>query len=146
MMFSKATQLQTYRQEWICTGYSQEIGIDITYKNKQIKVQCTSEADKKRSLSVYCCTCSRGWPVKAAYILSIFCSKLSGKKSDQQGSLDDESSYSHIQGKRKWLLQKLEISGSRSWKLIQISDKRSHFTSETPKYHMKDLGYYQVSN
>lgn len=33
----------------------------------------TSETDKKRSLSVYCCTCSSGWPVKAAYILSIFC-------------------------------------------------------------------------
>ena len=41
-------------------------------KNKGLR-NITSETDKKRSLSVYCCTFSRGWPVKAAYILSIFC-------------------------------------------------------------------------
>ena len=40
-------------------------------KNKGLR-NITSETDKKRSLSVYCCTFSRGWPVKAAYILSIF--------------------------------------------------------------------------
>ena len=40
--------------------------------NKNVS-NVTSETDKKRSLSVYCCTFSRGWPVKAAYILSIFC-------------------------------------------------------------------------
>ena len=40
----------------------------------------TSETDKNRSLSVYCCTFSKGWPVKAAYILSIFCINEGGER------------------------------------------------------------------
>jgi hypothetical protein len=59
----------------IGSGFLLSTGIehhDLIIQQKLAFTDITSETDRKRSLSVYCCTFSRGWPVKAAYILSIF--------------------------------------------------------------------------